>query len=395
MRYLAIILVSTVLLGRTVAIAAPPAPVPGGPALQECTSADLSIVGKNHGKDFLFKLRDDLEIKLTGPCVRALMDAFAKNPPGEALRLSLAGVPMNGLDVYTMRSKQEGSITVAFNLNRKPNEEDNRKAWDMLLRKQTDYMMTLPVALRVGNNPPVLVQSEKPFRFYITSDTAVFVTAIFCLIVFVLAYYFLVKDPTALRDSKNGYYSLGKSQMAFWGLVVALSFAGTWYLTGTMERIPDQVLILLGISGATGLGSVVIGQSKRSVAKSEREKALANLEEKKAAFEAQNRQTQGSVDKARIDEVQRKIDDLNKTEIPNPRFWHDICDDGNGTSVHRLQVVIWTIVLGVVFVQTVLQVISMPEFSQTLLILLGISNGTYLGLKVPEKAEINADNGGP
>ena len=75
MRYLTIILVSTVLLGRTVAIAAPPAPVPGGPALQECTSADLSIVGKNHGKDFLFKLRDDLEIKLTGPCVRALMDA--------------------------------------------------------------------------------------------------------------------------------------------------------------------------------------------------------------------------------------------------------------------------------------------------------------------------------
>ena len=65
-------------------------------------------------------------------------------------------------------------------------------------------------------------------------------------------------------------------------------------------------------------------------------------------------------------------------------FWQDICDDGNGMSFHRLQVVIWTVILGVIFVWSVAQVMSMPEFSETLLILLGISNGTYLGFKIPE-----------
>ena len=67
-------------------------------------------------------------------------------------------------------------------------------------------------------------------------------------------------------------------------------------------------------------------------------------------------------------------------------FWQDICDDGNGLSFHRLQVVIWTAVLGVVFVGSVSRTMSMPEFSDTLLTLLGISNGTYLGFKIPEKA---------
>ena len=33
-----------------------------------------------------------------------------------------------------------------------------------------------------------------------------------------------------------------------------------------MERIPPQVLILLGISGATGLGSVVIGDRPGAMA---------------------------------------------------------------------------------------------------------------------------------
>jgi hypothetical protein len=50
-----------------------------------------------------------------------------------------------------------------------------------------------------------------------------------------------------------------------------------------------------------------------------------------------------------------------------------------------VQVVIWTLVLGAVFVRSVLQTISMPEFPETLLVLMGISNATYLGFKTAEK----------
>jgi hypothetical protein len=76
---------------------------------------------------------------------------------------------------------------------------------------------------------------------------------------------------------------------------------------------------------------------------------------------------------------------FNPAYLTSNGFWKDICDDGNGLSFHRFQVVIWTLVLGAIFVQNVAEVMSMPEFSDTLLTLLGISNGMYIGFKIPEK----------
>ena len=46
----------------------------------------------------------------------------------------------------------------------------------------------------------------------------------------------------------------------------------------------------------------------------------------------------------------------------------------------------WTAILGLVFVYSVWERLAMPEFSATLLSLMGISAGTYLGFKgVAEK----------
>jgi hypothetical protein len=45
---------------------------------------------------------------------------------------------------------------------------------------------------------------------------------------------------------------------------------------------------------------------------------------------------------------------------------------------------VWTLVLGILFIYSVWYRLSMPEFSATLLALLGISSGTYLGFKIPE-----------
>ncbi|MCI0507077.1 MAG: hypothetical protein L0Z73_13350, partial [Gammaproteobacteria bacterium] len=280
-------------------------------------------------------------------------------------------------------------IIFGFNLDRKPNEKENREAWDKLLRKQADYVMNLPVALEVGNEPALAVQSPKPFQFYIAKRGTVWLTLAVALIVFVVAYFLLIKNPTALRDSKGGYYSLGKSQMAFWGLLVLLTFASIWILTGTMERIPDQVLILLGISGATGLSAMMIGENNKSTAKTKRETRLNELRTECKKIE-EEKKTSGQnfpkVSQDRLGEIDKEIAELTKvSKSDTPKFWSDICDDGNGMSFHRLQVVVWTIILGVVFVSTVAHVISMPEFSETLLILMGISNGTYLGFKIPEK----------
>ncbi|HEY3601493.1 MAG TPA: hypothetical protein VGK72_06020, partial [Chthoniobacterales bacterium] len=54
---------------------------------------------------------------------------------------------------------------------------------------------------------------------------------------------------------------------------------------------------------------------------------------------------------------------------------------------HRFQILIWTIVLGIMFVANVYNQLAMPQFSATLLGLLGISAGTYVGLKIPDSEQ--------
>jgi len=61
-----------------------------------------------------------------------------------------------------------------------------------------------------------------------------------------------------------------------------------------------------------------------------------------------------------------------------------LTETGVGISFHRFPMFIWTLVLVVLFIVSVWNRLSMPEFSATMLALMGISNGTYLGFKLPQ-----------
>jgi hypothetical protein len=64
---------------------------------------------------------------------------------------------------------------------------------------------------------------------------------------------------------------------------------------------------------------------------------------------------------------------------------NDILSDEDGPSFHRFQILAWTLVLSVIFIASVVQTLDMPDFSPTLLGLLGVSSGAYLGFKFPEQ----------
>ena len=59
--------------------------------------------------------------------------------------------------------------------------------------------------------------------------------------------------------------------------------------------------------------------------------------------------------------------------------------EGRVITFHRFQIVVLTLILGTVFVSEVLTKLAMPAFDPTLLVLMGISSGTYLGFKVSAK----------
>ena len=129
----------------------------------------------------------------------------------------------------------------------------------------------------------------------------------------------------------------------------------------------------------------MIGNSK----KAEKQTNLIELRQEKQKLQRQKANAPAAFSQAskdRLATIKSEIDELSKKlELPNPKGFGETSVMTVTASFHRLQVVIWTMVLGVVFVQTVAQVMSMPEFPETLLTLLGISNATYLGFKIPEK----------
>ncbi|WP_136658328.1 hypothetical protein [Nitratireductor sp. XY-223] len=89
-------------------------------------------------------------------------------------------------------------------------------------------------------------------------------------------------------------------------------------------------------------------------------------------------------------ELSKKIDYLAATTSDAPvrasqNFFRDIVSSGGELSLARFQMVGWTLALILVFVASVVDKLSMPEFSATLLGLMGLSSGTYVGFKFPTK----------
>ena len=79
-------------------------------------------------------------------------------------------------------------------------------------------------------------------------------------------------------------------------------------------------------------------------------------------------------------------EEMNKIEQQSDSFFIDVLSDPSGNiNIHRYQIFIWTIILGLVFIYKVLVTFKMPEFDTTLLALQGISSGTFLALKTQEK----------
>ncbi|PTR09161.1 hypothetical protein C8R32_104240 [Nitrosospira sp. Nsp5] len=374
-------------------VSVPPPDAARGQAQQESQKGELFIVGKNEGRnkeDFVFKMGERVHIKATGDVARRLKIELEKTGASRTFFLLFDGIKMANLPSAISQFDNGNTLRFSFYLERNPALKESREAWDMVFKSKDEYVMPIEVGIGIGNELPLVVQSTYPFFVYLAPASEILAAVSGSLLFLFVAYYLIVNKTNMLKDKDTGYYSLGKSQMAFWGLMVALAFVGIWILTGTMEYIPQQVLILLGISGATGLSAVLIGNSKKSGAEDEVTK-LRQEEQDLKTLKERNPDGFSSDNESQLTTLSQKIKELshqlgNQAQRRQSRgFWQEICDDGNGVSFHRLQVVIWTLILGMVFVGSVADGMSIPEFPETLLILMGISNLTYLGFKIPEK----------
>ena len=328
----------------------------------------LKLLANPATKDFHFALHDLMTIQASGEVATKIRAAYGTTPPGQVVTLVLDGIALNSLPYEFTQDAGASELLVSFSLSRDSTNDANRRAWNDLLAKQLDYEIKPAVYLKVGNDIAQRVDTGAAQVGFSINDVSFIRVVALCAIIMMMLLFGLLVLSDMLRDADTTFYSLGKSQMAFWGVLVFVSVVAVLLVTGTLERIPTQTLGLLGISGVTGLGAIIIGGAGSG-------SGVRKLRLEFVALKANKNRTE--LESARLEELKALLTPRN--------FIRDICDDGNGPSFHRVQVVLWTLLLGGVFLNSVAQVLSMPEFPESLLLLMGISNATYLGFKIPEK----------
>jgi hypothetical protein len=258
-------------------------------------------------------------------------------------------------------------------------------------------------------------------QFYLTVIPK-FRTAIGLIVILVALIAFLVmarhtniiRDPAApRRPDGNRPYSLARGQMAFWFFLVITSYFFLWIVSGDMDTLNASVLGLIGISAGTALGSAFVDAAKPAPTSSSgnqpivdvtrpHNEVLAELQKLRADTQQELEALQkartliSASDRQALDDNEQQQNEVRK-RLANYRWqsayfgwpiWrgvlYDLLAENNQISFHRFQIFVWTLILGIIFVLNVYNELAMPQFSATLLGLLGVSAGTYIGFKLPE-----------
>jgi len=279
----------------------------------------------------------------------------------KALVLFLDGLPLRSMPPD---SCDPYSGSVRYRLDSVPDENDVQ--WHQLLGSPNGFLRKVNVS--IGASDQFAVPSDVTALQLEVIPRKLFYFFLALFVVSLLLFFHLCRTTTIIRapvesvPPKKRPFSLSRFQMAFWFFLVIAGYVFVWMITGELDTITDSILALVGIGAGTALGAALIdgtsGPGSTPAPSSEGKDAAVS-----------------SVAVAAKEEPQYE----------SMGFLRDVLsDNSDGISIHRFQMFAWTLILGVIFVASVYKNLAMPQFSATLLGLMGVSSGTYLGFKFPE-----------
>ena len=294
---------------------------------------------------------------------------------------------------------------------------ENKRTWIDLLGEP--HAIRRPVTLSVGpeNGSAFDSNYEKDNPVPMTVISPVYgIVALLIIAATLVLLLWLCRNTNIIREpglpstpGKRRPYNLGRAQMAFWFFLIYSSYLTIWLITGALDTITASLLALMGISASTALGEAMIDNGKdtaktnqvqdltaekqaleQSISETQPQLEAANESASTALTDQSNRDAlnrQLTDSRTRLGQVDQQLRTLSSQQpaTVSSGFIRDILTDSSGYSFHRFQIFAWTIVLGIIFVSSVYNSLTMPEFSTTLLGLMGLSAGTYVGFKFPEQ----------
>jgi len=262
--------------------------------------------------------------------------------------LFIEGMPIRGLKP---ESCDQAQGHVRYLLGR---TEQSHATWNVLLGKPHRYARS--VAISVGTDDQFSIASSVD-QFQLIAIPRAPLWGFVGIALALLAAFAWLSVRTGLIRTRGGPaeveerpYSLAMFQMVFWFYLVIIAYVFIWLITGELDTITESVLALLGVGTGTALGATLIEGSSR-----------------------------------------RKEAEAPTPAVKSKGFLRDLLDEGDTISLSRFQLFLWTLTLGVIFCRSVYENLHMPEFSATLLALMGISSGTYLGFKTQKAPAVVPD----
>jgi hypothetical protein len=371
--------------------------------------------------------------------------SLCKGSETAAPNTSTAAIPLdagqyalffNGRELEALDGTVYDSTRHAFGFRLSRNAQ-NKAIWTGLLGAPTTTLhrsVVVALGMRVnGTNPQPTIAGDgmnATFQIRIFSWQWLLVSAAVSGFVLFLVWGNARKRST-LRDNllpqldvARQPYSLARWQMAFWFTLIFASFVFLFVLLWDTNTVSTQALSFMGISGVTALASVSVDAYKDSpadavnrglqalglhscedVARVKQEIAARQTElttlppapaatpSTLSAETAASGSSAVSATERRRLQLHTEIEDRNTVlrmyedhirPYVSQGWFRDITSDLNGTALHRLQTLCWTVALGAVFLISVYRELSMPDFNGTLLALMGISSAGYVGFKIPE-----------
>lgn len=327
------------------------------------------------------------------------LDAFLAEAERQQQEVTLYLDGVNTKNPPVEVNREEQTITFLADRN-----DDNKQYWRLWLYDPLqEPQQELRVSIGRGGERPLprldganaQVRLEKVYVDWFTWLLAFIVGGVVIGIILAGRHTDMLRDGPSMGPIRQTF-SLARSQMAWWFVLILLAYVFVWLITGDRDTIPPSLLGLMGISAVTAVAAVAISPGTTSRAETLRAGIEADLVSIEASRERINAaiatatpalaallERKRSEQQAAHDALVARAASLTAV-IPSRGFWRDlVSDDRGGVTLDRVQIVVWTLVLGIIFLSSVLLELTMPEFSGTLLALMGISSGTYIGFQMP------------
>jgi hypothetical protein len=338
--------------------------------------------------------------------------------------LYLDSRPIPALDVRRVSVTGDNKDKLRFDLRSTRNDDDATKSsqptWDKLLgspRLCLNCKKTVPVTVGLDGQPvDTTVKVDLVIIPKMWGGIGLFIVLVVSVGLVVLVWKSdVLKDPDFVKSADGTtrkLYSLSRVQLAIWFWAIFSAYVFIWVVNGETGSLTGQVLGILGISSATLAGSAIMNAQNTAQAQTALNNATQALVEKSASQKVIDTQLSTASDdqKKALTTVKTTLDidiaNLNKqisqiqplpqsqtSTQPRPTiipFLTDILSDGDAVSLPRFQACAWTLVTIIIFLSTVWQTLSMPQFDGYMLSLMGLSSTTYVGMKATEKLQLPA-----